>query len=138
MVFTPGDKAPAAVRPTPTRSDRLRRIRRRLEGELPPADAFVFRGPHDKLKLRASNLNIFQLMAEGVDEETWQYHLARHDVSQWFAQALQDDALAADAEQIEAADLPAAESLARMQQLIEKSYRSVVAAAGAGKSPTAG
>jgi hydroxymethylpyrimidine pyrophosphatase-like HAD family hydrolase len=138
LVFAPGERSLAAVRPTPTRSDRLRRIRRRLEGDLSGADVFVFRGPDNRLKLRAQNLNIFQQMAEGVDPETWKFHLARHDVSQWFAQALQDDALAAEAEQIEAADLPPEESLARITQLIEKSYRSVVAAAGGAKSPSAG
>ncbi|MBL9083578.1 MAG: HAD hydrolase family protein, partial [Planctomycetales bacterium] len=138
LVFAPGERSLAAVRPTPTRSDRLRRIRRRLEGDLTGDDVFVFRGPENRLKLRAQNLNIFQQMAEGVDPETWKFHLKRHDVSQWFAQALQDDALAAETEQIEAADLPPEESLARITQLIEKSYRSVVAAAGGAKSPAAG
>lgn len=138
LAFAPGERSLAAVRPTPTRSDRLRRIRRRLEGDLTGEDVFVFRGPENRLKLRAQNLNIFQQMAEGVDPETWKFHLTRHDVSQWFAQALQDDALAAEAEQIEAADLPPDESLARITQLIEKSYRSVVAAAGGAKSPAAG
>jgi hypothetical protein len=37
--------------------------------------SFYFRGPDDKLKLRAQNLAVFVQLAEGVDDETWLFHL---------------------------------------------------------------
>ncbi|MBA4015876.1 MAG: phosphoglycolate phosphatase [Pirellula sp.] len=123
LVYQRGAKAAQAVRPTPTRSDRARHLRRSLEGRLPPDDTFVFRGPAGKLKLRAPNLDIFLLMAEGVDPETWQYHLQQHDISRWFAESLQDDDLAAAVESIESSGSSPEESLQQVQALIEKRYR---------------
>jgi len=83
-------------------------------------DAFVFRGPQGKLKLRAQNLGIFLQMAEGVDEETWMHHLARRDYSKWFRTVIKDDALAAEAEQIEGGGGP--ESRDRIRDAIGKRY----------------
>jgi len=83
-------------------------------------DAFVFRGPQAKLKLRAQNLGIFLQMAEGVDEETWMHHLARRDYSKWFRTVIKDDALAAEAEQIESGGGP--ESRDRIRDAIGKRY----------------
>ena len=83
-------------------------------------DAFVFRGPQGKLKLRAQNLGIFLQMAEGVDEETWMHHLARRDYSKWFRTVIKDDALAAEAEQIESGGGP--ESRDRIRDAIGKRY----------------
>jgi hypothetical protein len=40
-------------------------------------------------------------MAEGVDEETWLHHLRQRDFSKWFRSVVKDDALAAEAEQID-------------------------------------
>ena len=83
-------------------------------------DAFVFRGPQGKLKLRAQNLGIFLQMAEGVDEDTWMHHLARRDYSKWFRTVIKDDALAAEAEQIESGGGP--ESRDRIRDAIGKRY----------------
>src|SRR5262245_12249648 len=59
---------------TPT-SERRRHRRKYAEGALPPDQSFYFRGPEGKLNLRAQNLNIFLQMADGVDDDTWLYHL---------------------------------------------------------------
>jgi hydroxymethylpyrimidine pyrophosphatase-like HAD family hydrolase len=56
--------------------------------------AFVFRGREGKMQLRAQSLSLFLQMAEGVDDETWSYHLERGDVARWFREELRDDALA--------------------------------------------
>jgi len=83
-------------------------------------DAFVFRGPQGKLKLRAQNLGMFLQMAEGVDEETWMHHLAQRDYSKWFRTVIKDDGLAAEAEQIESGG--GADSLDRIRAAIGKRY----------------
>jgi len=83
-------------------------------------DAFVFRGPEGKLKLRAQNLSIFLQMAEGVDEDTWLHHLRQQDFSKWFRSVIKDEALAAEAEQIERRG--GRESRVRIRAAIEKRY----------------
>jgi HAD superfamily hydrolase (TIGR01484 family) len=97
----------------------MRHRRKYPAGDL-GGDAFVFRGPQGKLKLRAQNLGIFLQMAEGVDEETWMHHLARCDYSRWFRTAIKDDGLAAEAEQIESGGGP--ESRDRIRDAIGKRY----------------
>ena len=59
-------------------------------------------------------------MAEGVDEETWMHHLARRDYSKWFRTVIKDDALAAEAEQIESGGGP--ESRDRIRDAIGRRY----------------
>ena len=56
-------------------------------------------------ELRAQNLDRFKQISDGVDDATWEYHLKRHDVSRWFREVIKDDDLAAEAAQIEGADL---------------------------------
>jgi hypothetical protein len=66
---------------------------------------------------------LFMQLADGVDDETWQYHLRQHDVSQWFRTAIKDDALADQARGVEdQADLPASESRARIRAAIQQRY----------------
>ena len=97
----------------------VRHRRKYAAGDL-GGEAFVFRGPQGKLKLRAPNLGIFLLMAEGVDDETWMHHLEQRDYSKWFRTAIKDDGLAADAEQIEGGG--GLESRHRIRDAIEKRY----------------
>lgn len=61
-------------------------------------------------------------MAEGVDEETWLHHLGRGEYSQWFREAIKDEQLAKEAEDVEAARLSAGESLARIRDAIRRRY----------------
>ena len=98
----------------------LRRHRRKYAAGNLANEAFVFRGPQGKLKLRAQNLAIFLQMAEGVDDETWMHHLGQRDYSKWFRTVIKDDGLAADAEQIESNG--GLESRKRIRDAIEKRY----------------
>jgi hydroxymethylpyrimidine pyrophosphatase-like HAD family hydrolase len=95
------DDRPFRVRVLPGRTERRRHVRKYAEGELPPERSFYFRGPDAKLNLRAQNLILFQQMADGVDDETWTYHLRHGDYSRWFREGIKDEELAADAEQVE-------------------------------------
>ncbi len=57
-------------------------------------NSFYFRGPEDKLNLKAYNLMIFIQIASGVDDETWLYHLQRKDYSNWLRNSVHDKELA--------------------------------------------
>lgn len=118
-----GEPDPEVVALAPGRTERRRHNRKHAEGVLPPDRSFYFRGPAGKLKLRAQNLLVFVQMAEGVDDETWLYHLRRGDYSQWFADRIKDDELAAEARQVEAAEeLGAIESRELIKAAIERRY----------------
>jgi hydroxymethylpyrimidine pyrophosphatase-like HAD family hydrolase/energy-coupling factor transporter ATP-binding protein EcfA2 len=96
-----GDGAPVRVRADAPKQDRQRHRRKYAQGELGADKSFYFRGPEGRLNLRANNLAIFSQIAEGVDDETWEYHLERRDYSNWVRQAIKDDELAADLERVE-------------------------------------
>jgi HAD superfamily hydrolase (TIGR01484 family) len=109
-----------AARP---RGERRRHLRKYAAGDLGEEKSFYFRGPGEKLKLRARNLQTFLQLADGVDDATWQYHLARGDYSRWFHDAIKDAELAADAARVERDDGAApAESRARIRSAIERRY----------------
>jgi len=117
-----GDAA-RQVRITPPRSERRRHIRKYAEGELPPDRSFYFRGPEGKLNLRAQNLMLFLQLADGVDDETWLFHLQQADYSRWFRDRIKDEALAKEAEEVEQkANLSAAEGRAAMRAVVERRY----------------
>ena len=78
----------------PSRTDHHRHKRKYAEGQLEEERIFRFRGSADKLNLRAQNLKIFIQLAEGIDTETWLYHLKRGDYSNWFRRHIKDNELA--------------------------------------------
>jgi hypothetical protein len=87
------------------------------------SQSFNFRGPQGKLNLKAQNLMTFMQLADGVDEETWIYHLRRNDYSRWFRKKIKDEGLAKAAEAIEQEqNLAALESRRRINQAIVQSY----------------
>ena len=100
-----------------------RHIRKYATGELPPERSFFFRGPAGRLNLRAQNLTIFLQVAEGVDDETWLYHLRRGDYSGWFRDAIKDDGLAQEVAAVEssAKDDPTSSRL-RIRAAVEHRY----------------
>jgi hypothetical protein len=117
-------EVPHRVQTIPARSEHNRHSRRYAEGNLSPDDAFCFRGPEGKLRLTAQNLTHFLQIGEGVDDDTWCYHLQRGDYSKWFRDAIKDDDLSADTATIERehARGPANQSRAAIRAAIEKRY----------------
>jgi hydroxymethylpyrimidine pyrophosphatase-like HAD family hydrolase/GTPase SAR1 family protein len=100
LLWSPtADEPPRTFKAYPGKTERRRHRRKYAEGELPPDRSFYFRGPEGKLKLRAQNLNMFMQLAEGVDDETWEYHLRNGDYAQWFQDCVKDEELAAAARQ---------------------------------------
>ncbi|HEX7045183.1 MAG TPA: HAD family hydrolase [Burkholderiales bacterium] len=115
--------APVRITTNAPRTQRRRHRRKYAHGELLPEESFYFRGPDGRLNLRAQNLSIFLQSAEGVDDDTWMFHLRRGDYSRWFGAAIKDDALAAAARRIERmADASPAETRRLIRQQIEKRY----------------
>lgn len=107
----------------PSRTERVRHRRKYAQGDLGVDRSFYFRGPQRHLNLRAQNLMLFMQMAEGLDDNTWLYHLRQGDYSQWFRDAIKDEELATQAADIEQqGDLSAAESRQRLGAAIEERY----------------
>ena len=114
---------PFRFRSEPPKGERQRHHRKYAEGELGPDLSFYFRGPEGKLNLRAQNLHVFMQLADGVDDETWLYHMRNGDFSNWFRSIIKDDELADEAAQIEQNQgLSAMESRAAIREMIEKRY----------------
>ncbi len=95
------DSPPVRFQIASPRADRRRHQRKYAEGEIPEYRSFYFRGPHEKLNLRAQNLNLFLQLGDGVDDATWLHHLRRGDYSRWFRDVIRDEDLAAEASRVE-------------------------------------
>jgi hypothetical protein len=104
------------------RQQRKRHARKYAEGHLPEERSFYFRGPENKLKLRAQNLTVFLQTADGVDDGTWMHHLRAGDYSRWFRECIKDEDLAREAEAIELEGMDAGESRARIREAVERRY----------------
>ena len=99
-----------------------RHVRKYAEGELGDK-SFYFRGPEGALNLRAQNLSIFLQLAAGVDDKTWLHHLRAGAYSQWFRDAIKDNALASEATAIERDhSLTPSDSRARIRDIVERRY----------------
>lgn len=121
--FLKANREPVLVRTPRSRGQRLRHLKQYAEGELSPQQSFYFRGPESKLNLRAQNLKMFLQLAEGVDDETWMYHLRNGDYSTWFESMIKDAELTAQAAEIEQAKHASAQdSRQRIKEAIEARY----------------
>ncbi len=106
----------------PSQAVHQRHLRKYAEGTLSPERSFYFRGPEEKLNLRAQNLMIFIQLAEGVDDETWLHHLRKGDFSQWIRVSIKDDPLALSVAKVERMDVPPKVSRALIKKIIEERY----------------
>jgi hypothetical protein len=110
-----------------SKAERRRHRRSYAEGELSPDQSFYFRGPEMKLNLRAQNLMTFLQLAEGVDDETWLFHLRHSDYSHWFETVIKDSDLARAAKAVEHnGRLSAGESREKIKDAIESRYTAAV------------
>lgn len=91
--------------PFPIRCERPTQLLKRHKKKYAAGDmqdnSFYFYGPEKKLNLKANNLMLFIQMAEGIDDDTWMYHLRRKDYSTWFRSSVHDDELADYTQKIE-------------------------------------
>jgi hypothetical protein len=120
--FSRSGKEPFLMRKLPGRIERIRHLRKYAEGNM-RHHSFYFRGPARRHNLRAQNLVIFSQIADGIDEETWLYHLYRGDYSRWFRDAVKDPYLADHTERIEQRkDLRPGETRELIRSFIEARY----------------
>lgn len=103
-------------------TERRRHVRKYAIGDM-RTESFHFRGPEGKLNLRARNLMTFLELADGLDDETWLYHLHQGDYSTWFREQVKDEELAAEAAKVERQnDLSPRESRQKIRDAVEKRY----------------
>jgi hypothetical protein len=120
--FPRSGKPPFSMRIISGRAQRIRHLRKYAEGDLRDK-SFYFRGPDDRLNLKAQNLAMFAQIAEGIDEETWLFHLHNGDYSTWFRDAVKDPYLADQTERIgHRRDLQPAETRRLIVSFIEGRY----------------
>jgi hypothetical protein len=102
LAWSPATAAePFQFRIAPSHTERRRHRRKYAKGEMGATNSFYFRGPVGKLNLRANNLVMFLQIAEGIDDDTWLYHLNRHDYSRWIRVIIKDEELADEIAQVE-------------------------------------
>jgi hydroxymethylpyrimidine pyrophosphatase-like HAD family hydrolase len=107
----------------PPRSEHRRHRKKYADGEIVDYRSFYFRGPAEKMNLRIHNLSLFVQVAEGIDDETWMFHLRQRDYSRWFREVIKDDGLAAETALVEADDtLPPGESRVRICRAVTNRY----------------
>ena len=102
MMWRRGEKNAVIVHTKPPRTERKRHSRKYAEGNVGPERSFYFRGAEGKLNLKASNLFLFVQLADGVDDETWDFHRKSGDYSKWIRDQIKDNQLADELAEIEA------------------------------------
>jgi hypothetical protein len=114
---------PKDITVVPAKLELKRHRRKYAVGELGEDKSFYFRGPDGKLNLRAQNLNTFIQLAQGVDDETWLFHLRKHHYSQWFRDSVKDNGISSELRNVESDSvLSVAESKSRIIKMIERHY----------------
>ena len=120
--FAHGGQDPFFMRTIRGQAERIRHVRKYAVGDV-RYHSFYFRGPHGKQNLRAHNLSIFCQIADGIDEETWLFHLRRGDYSRWLREVIKNQEVGQAVEEIERRnDLASAETRLLVRQAIESHY----------------
>jgi hypothetical protein len=114
--------APVVLKAATPVQEHKQHTRKYAEGGLGEDRSFYFRGPEDRLHVRAQNLALFVQIAEGVDDETWEFHRRAHHYSSWFRDIVKDADLADAAAAIENSGAGAGESRLRICDEIRGRY----------------
>lgn len=117
-----GGQDPFPMRVIHAQAERLRHHRKYAVGDV-KYHSFYFRGPQGRQNLKAQNLAVFCQIAEGIDEETWMFHLRRGDYSRWIRDVIKDEELAQGVLDIERRlDLTSSQTRALVRAAIETRY----------------
>lgn len=123
LVWHRGEERATLVHTEPPKAERKRHSRKYAEGNLGAERSFYFRGPDERLNLKAQNLFLFLQMADGVDDATWEFHKEKGDYSNWFRDKVKDEALADEVAAIEAnGTLDSQASRVAIRQAVESRY----------------
>jgi hypothetical protein len=110
------------VRLLPTIHEHRRHLRKYAQGDVGYQRSFFFTGPDFRLNLQASNLRIFVRIADGVDDETWLYHLRQGHYAMWFQEVIKDQELAELANSFSDSGASAAQSRVAISNFIHTRY----------------
>ena len=123
LVWFVNSGQPERIKVEPSSKIHERHKRKYAVAELEEERVFYFRGPRNQLRLRSQNLTVFLQIAEGLDDETWLFHLKRSDYSKWLRDAIKDQDVAGAVENIEQDEgLSPAESRCRVAHVIREKY----------------
>jgi HAD superfamily hydrolase (TIGR01484 family) len=118
-----GESAPGWFRRLPPKEEPKRHRHGYLEGDMDDEHRFYFRGPKGELNLPVQNLRIFMQVGEGVDDDTWLFHLREGDYGRWFRHIIQDKNLADRTEKLRTnGTVTADESRRQIFDYIRKKY----------------
>jgi hypothetical protein len=118
-----GVSEPAWFNRLPPKGEHQRHRHGYLDGDMDAEHRFYFRGPKGELNLPAQNLRMFMQLGEGVDDDTWLFHLREGDYDHWFREVIKDENLADRAEKLRNnGDVSAAESRGKIFELIRQTY----------------
>lgn len=123
LVWRINERQVIRLKTEPPRAEHDRHRRKYAGGRIEEQRRFRFRGPNEKMNLAVQNLDMFVQVAEGIDAETWEFHLRRGDYSKWFRDSLQDPELADRIESVEKqSDLSEMESRRRIKEAVQQKY----------------
>lgn len=122
LTLSRDDPAPRRLRVIPGAALHRRHVRKYAEGTLPEDRSFFFHGPDGRLNLRATNLDTFLQLGDGIDEASWEFHRRRGDYSRWVGLAIKDADLAREISAVEQDASPPAEARAALREAIERRY----------------
>ncbi|HEY9678724.1 MAG TPA: HAD family hydrolase [Drouetiella sp.] len=110
------------VRLHPTQHEHRRHVRKYAQGDVGYYRSFFFTGADFRLNLQASNLRIFVRIADGVDDDTWLFHLHEGHYADWFHEVIKDDELSELARSLSNTGASAADSRAAITNFIHSRY----------------
>ena len=98
--ITSGDD-PFRIIPAGCDLEHRRHHRKYAEGDMGPERSFYFRGPDGATSLQAGSVAAFLELASSVSDESWMFHLERHDFSTWISGSIGAPDLAAEVAVVE-------------------------------------
>ncbi len=118
-----GGVPPALITVGKPKGDVRRHTRKYAEGTLGEDRSFFFRGKNAALKIRAQNLSMFLQVGDGVDADTYLFHLKNGDFAAWMRSSIKDDGLADEVDAVAANDgIAVNEIRALIRSAIETRY----------------
>ncbi|MCW6508111.1 HAD hydrolase family protein [Lichenifustis flavocetrariae] len=117
------NEPPVLIRTEKPKGAVKRHTRKYAQGTLGPDRSFYFKGPEDRLDIRAHNLSMFLDIGDGVDAETYLFHLRNGDVDTWLRTSIKDEELADEIANIAANEsIDVAESRKMVRAAVEQRY----------------
>ncbi len=127
-----GDDPPVLITVGKPKGDVKRHTRKYAEGTLGADRSFFFRGPNSVMNIRAQNLSMFMQVGDGVDRDSYLFHLRNGDFETWMRTSIKDEELADEVANIAANEnLDLDESRKLVRSAIEGRYTAPASSASA-------